>query len=219
MSQELYKVVFKGEVAPDKSVAEVKQALASLMQARVFQLETLFSGQPIVVKKNLSHDIALKYVMAFQDIGAVAELKPQGSANRPAAPATAQATELAMPTLSEAEPDRYLSDQPPPYSTTEPPLSQPAPASSSRFSTEDSVVENHAYANTYNDSYNAPERPFLEGIGFVIKLILTLIFTGLVVAAMVIGLLWLTSGLELIGIETLDQLLERLRQAIDQLIP
>ncbi len=76
MSDRLYDVIFRGDVAPGESVVEVKQRLAKLFNADAQQVEQLFSGRPVAVKKGVDLLTAERYQQTLQKAGAVVSLKP-----------------------------------------------------------------------------------------------------------------------------------------------
>lgn len=198
MEQQRYKVIFRGKVTADRTVTEVKQALASLMQARVYQIEKLFSGQPVVIKKQVSSEVAAKYVAAFREAGAVVEVKPH---TRPVSTLGVvkdddeTAVEWDAPAMPGVE--HVIADPPPTVLTTKPAaLEEPAM----------SVPAHNPYADDPN--------PVLAAIGFVIKLILSLAFTGVVVAILVLLLLSWTGGLQFFGFNSINEVLAALQQLL-----
>ena len=75
MNDDMYEVAFSGEVAAGADVDQVKQAVAALFKADEKKLAQLFSGNRIVIKKNISLAMAQKYQVAMQKAQAVCELK------------------------------------------------------------------------------------------------------------------------------------------------
>lgn len=87
MAEELYNVVFKGELVRSFALAEVKKNLAKLFKVDGPKLDALFSGRPVVLKKNVNFEGASKYRVAIKKAGARVDLQPvQG-----ATPASASA--------------------------------------------------------------------------------------------------------------------------------
>jgi hypothetical protein len=95
-----YNLVFQGQILNGASLEEVKTRVAELFKADAKKTAVLFSGKPIVIKKNLDTDTAQKYLNAFKKAGAVlkavqlesaddsAVQSPEPEANQPeAAPA------------------------------------------------------------------------------------------------------------------------------------
>lgn len=84
MSQNLYNVVFRGMLTGAKSEDEVKVELAALFKASADKIEALFSGKPVVIKRNIDAATATKFRAAFERAGAFCELvKAEESAEQP----------------------------------------------------------------------------------------------------------------------------------------
>jgi uncharacterized Tic20 family protein len=78
-----YNLVFQGETAPGADLAQVKQNLAQLLKVDGARVEGLFSGRPVVLKRDLDHPSALRYQEALQRTGARCRLEPAGAASIP----------------------------------------------------------------------------------------------------------------------------------------
>lgn len=76
MAEELYNVVFKGELVRSFELAEVKKNVAKLFKVDGPKLEALFSGKPVVLKKNVNFEGANKYRVAIKKAGARVDLQP-----------------------------------------------------------------------------------------------------------------------------------------------
>ena len=86
MAEQLYRVVFEGEILEGREVQEVKIALAKLYKSGEDQIERFFSGKRLAVKKDVDYDTAMKYVKAFERAGAVCrveELEAHASLEQP----------------------------------------------------------------------------------------------------------------------------------------
>lgn len=70
MREERYSIVYRGEILPDHTSDAVKAAFAQKFKIAGGTLETLFSGKPVVLKKDLDRDAAEKYFRALAGIGA-----------------------------------------------------------------------------------------------------------------------------------------------------
>lgn len=82
MAEGEYQVVFRGELVGDRPEETVRQQLAALFKMPAGKVEALFSGKPVVVKRNLDEATARKFEAAFRKAGAVCELRgPQGAAS------------------------------------------------------------------------------------------------------------------------------------------
>ena len=75
MAEQLYRVIFEGEILEGSQVQEVKRALAKLYNKREDQVEHYFSGKRLTVKKDVDYDTAMKYVKAFERAGAVCRVE------------------------------------------------------------------------------------------------------------------------------------------------
>lgn len=72
-----YRVVFKGEVAPDADIKEVKEKVASVFKADSKKIEKLFSGENIVIKKNANLETCEKLSKAFKNAGAISYIEKE----------------------------------------------------------------------------------------------------------------------------------------------
>lgn len=86
MADEGFQVVFRGELVGDRPEETVKQQLAALFRMPGDKVEALFTGKPVVVKRNLDETTARKFEAAFRKAGAVCELRgPAGESSGPSA--------------------------------------------------------------------------------------------------------------------------------------
>lgn len=74
--QETYNIYFAGEIADGESLEDVRRRVGALFNARDATLDKLFSGRTQLIKRNCSHDEALKYQAAMQRAGALATITP-----------------------------------------------------------------------------------------------------------------------------------------------
>ncbi len=74
---ERYNVVFEGKIMPGKDLQLVKDRLKELMKTDDEGIERLFTGKPVVVRKNLEKETAEKYRNAFAKAGAMCEVSPE----------------------------------------------------------------------------------------------------------------------------------------------
>ncbi|MEZ5483085.1 MAG: hypothetical protein R3E73_13300 [Porticoccaceae bacterium] len=70
-----YEIVFRGDVQLGETVTDVKQRVAALFKVDEERAEQLFSGRPVVLKKNLDAQKAAQYQQALEQAGAVVEIK------------------------------------------------------------------------------------------------------------------------------------------------
>lgn len=109
MSQPTYSLVFRGDLMPGYTAADVKTNMARLFKAGPETLEKLFSGRPLAIKKGLGKAQAVQLQATLAKLGAQSSLKAEGEPAVPTPPPSPapQATESrtsALPT----EPDWSL---------------------------------------------------------------------------------------------------------------
>ena len=73
MSEDLFEVAFSGQVSDGSDLDNVKARVGKMFNADERKLEKLFSGRRVVIKKNISQEVANKYVKALAQVGAVVE--------------------------------------------------------------------------------------------------------------------------------------------------
>ena len=70
-----YQLIFNGTLSDGRKVKEVKRNLASLFKTDDTKIEQLFSSLPIVVKRDVDYDGALKYQRALRKAGAICQVE------------------------------------------------------------------------------------------------------------------------------------------------
>ena len=75
-----YRLIFEGRLQPGFDPATVKQNLAALFGVPVAEVETLFTGDPVVLKEGLDADTARQDQEAFEATGAVCRMEAQAPA-------------------------------------------------------------------------------------------------------------------------------------------
>lgn len=106
MSEELYSLVFRGDIVFGHHIGEVKQALQKMFKTNEQQIERLFTGRPLTIKKNLPQAEAERYRLAMHKAGAEVEVKPQTAdlvKPKPAAGSMAERLAAQSPPLPAAE--------------------------------------------------------------------------------------------------------------------
>jgi len=88
-----YKVMFHGRIEEGRQRDEVKRRLRALLKTEEKTVERLFSQASMVIKNDLDHKTAVKYVNAFKQAGAICELEALG---RPEKTQAAQASDDAI---------------------------------------------------------------------------------------------------------------------------
>lgn len=91
--QETYNIYFAGDIADGESMEDVRRRVGALFNARDATLDKLFSGRTQLIKRNCSHDEALKYQAAMQRAGALATITPTDTQTDTPAPAADTAPE------------------------------------------------------------------------------------------------------------------------------
>ena len=90
MSFEKYDLFFSGQIMDGRDMAEVKTRVGKIFGATEEQLNRLFSGDPIPIKKGVDMDTAVKYRVTLRDAGALIDVVPtrSPSTRAPGRPAT-----------------------------------------------------------------------------------------------------------------------------------
>jgi hypothetical protein len=102
MPQPLFDVYFRGALLPDADPAQVRDRLATLFGLSTAELERLFSGASVCVKRGLDVDGAAHLRGRFRDAGALVDIRPAEATRAAPPPVGAPATPLAQ-TEAEAE--------------------------------------------------------------------------------------------------------------------
>jgi tetratricopeptide (TPR) repeat protein len=71
-----YQIGFRGEIAARQKPENVKKRMSKLFKIGAEKVEHLFSGQPVVIKKNIDKARAMKYQKAIEQAGAICYIKP-----------------------------------------------------------------------------------------------------------------------------------------------
>lgn len=85
MSDGLFDIVFRGDIAVGHTLPQVKQRMAALFKRDLAQIEPLFSGVPVPLKKSVDPASAEKYQKVLAQAGALVEIRPAGTLKAPAA--------------------------------------------------------------------------------------------------------------------------------------
>jgi len=83
MTDHLYKVVFSGQISEDISLEEVKNNLSKNLRLPREKVERLFSGNPLVVKKDIDYKTGKRYQHVFTKSGAKCDLIRIEESNNP----------------------------------------------------------------------------------------------------------------------------------------
>lgn len=97
-----FEVVFHGQVRPGIDPAQARARIGQLFQVDDRQLDMLFSGRRIVIKKGLDEAAAQKYLQAIERAGALCEALPEGGGQAvPPVPAPAEPVAVAPATVAD----------------------------------------------------------------------------------------------------------------------
>ncbi len=94
MPEDRFDIIFAGELVEGPESAAARTRVQRMFKASDAQLERLFSGKPVVIKKGVDLEAAAKYRLAFRQVGALVRIHPsaipvQGVATKaPSAPLT-----------------------------------------------------------------------------------------------------------------------------------
>jgi hypothetical protein len=98
MADELFNVIFRGEVLAGRNPAEVKARFAQLFKMDAAKAEGFFSGKPVVLKPNCDRATADKFKAVLEQAGAGVEIRAVAPAAQAApSPATPQAAPPVAP--------------------------------------------------------------------------------------------------------------------------
>lgn len=111
-----FRIVFRGRLQPDRSVADVAPQLAHWLRLDVQQAGQLFDGRRVILKRGLARDALPRYLVALSTAGLIVETEreppqaPPPSPRTPAAPDPAAAAEARMlcPKCGQVQPRRTL---------------------------------------------------------------------------------------------------------------
>lgn len=74
MTSQRFNLLFRGDIVLGRNIVEVKQGLMKLFKADAAKVDGLFSGRPVVIKKNLPELEAKRYQKALLGAGAQVEI-------------------------------------------------------------------------------------------------------------------------------------------------
>lgn len=87
MPEPSYSLIFRGDLLPGYTVADVKANFARLFKTGPEMVEKLFSGRPLAIKKGLSQAQAEQLQAKLAGVGAQTSIKAEGEAAPAPAPA------------------------------------------------------------------------------------------------------------------------------------
>jgi hypothetical protein len=86
---EKYRLIFSGELLDGQHRAVVKRRLTELLKLKDGQIEKLFCGQPVTLKRDVDRETAARYQTLFKKAGGQLRVKSESPAAEQAAPAAA----------------------------------------------------------------------------------------------------------------------------------
>lgn len=81
MDQTRFKIIFDGELMPETSLEEAKSNLATLFKSSADRVSSLFSGEPVVLKRDLNQAEAQQYQRALHGAGAKVRMEAELSSS------------------------------------------------------------------------------------------------------------------------------------------
>ena len=73
-----FKIVFQGRCHEDYDESQVKEVLSDILNLNNKKLNQLFSGQRVIVKKEIDYETAQKYQNIFENAGAICKIESTG---------------------------------------------------------------------------------------------------------------------------------------------
>jgi len=89
MADARFHIVFAGQLVKGADLATVKSNLGKIFKMDAARVEKLFSGQPVVLKKDADQATAMKFRAVLKQAGAECELRPVAASDQ--TPATSSA--------------------------------------------------------------------------------------------------------------------------------
>jgi hypothetical protein len=104
MADELFNVVFRGEILPGHSLADVKARFAQLFKMDLAKAENFFSGKPLALKANCDRATADKFKTVLEQAGAAVEIRAAATQTLAPQAATPAAQPVSAPAPQPAAP-------------------------------------------------------------------------------------------------------------------
>ncbi len=79
MSNQIFDIIFSGQLIEGQDPDAARRMVGQIFKADDNQLDTLFSGNQVVIKSGVDDETAAKYRVAFRKAGALIEVKPTTS--------------------------------------------------------------------------------------------------------------------------------------------
>jgi hypothetical protein len=94
---EKYRLIFSGELLDGQHRAVVKRRLTELLKLKDGQIEKLFSGQPVILKRGVDRETAARYQALFKRAGGQLRVKSESAAEKAPAPQKPAAAGIEAP--------------------------------------------------------------------------------------------------------------------------
>ena len=180
MSDELFEVAFSGEIIGSENPEDVKARVGKMFNADEAKVAQLFSGNRIVIKKNIDLQTATKYKNALNKAGADCEVRSL-TANSESTPARSATAPVEKPVS--AEPAAVAPTEPVPPSETvdygdvaPPPQTDPLGISGDQI--EDLSVSIAPVGSALQDEIKEPVAPQIDVSGLDVAPVGTDLGTG-----------------------------------------
>jgi uncharacterized protein YbjQ (UPF0145 family) len=101
-----YNIIFEGKLLPGKDVDSVKKALMASLKADTKAIDRLFSGNRVVIRKNVNEATGEKFRKTFESAGALCAVEPVQEVEEAPEPVESEekGPEAAAPPKPTAEP-------------------------------------------------------------------------------------------------------------------
>ena len=103
MAEGNYQVIFSGNIIDGAELDMVKRNVARVFKLDAEQVEKLFCGRRLILKKQIDQDTAEKYQAMMQRAGAICEVQNIAQAQKPTAPVNDALPETASSTTTPSE--------------------------------------------------------------------------------------------------------------------
>ncbi|HSC75392.1 MAG TPA: hypothetical protein VLB90_04045 [Pseudomonadales bacterium] len=104
MSDQLFNVVFRGDIVAGHNLAEVKARFAQLFKTDLAKVENFFAGRPVVLKANCDRATGDKFRTVLEQAGAIVEIRPVAPPAAAPAPIPAAASTAPPPAPAAPKP-------------------------------------------------------------------------------------------------------------------
>lgn len=102
MADELFNVIFRGDVLPGHNLADVKVRFGQLFKMDAAKVDSFFTGRPTVLKPNCDRATGEKFKAVLEQAGAIVEVKSASPQVVTPAPAVSSAAKPSEPPVAAA---------------------------------------------------------------------------------------------------------------------